>query len=93
MATLARLAQIDVEQVSGLAGRRGETLKTAGITSVADLLMHVPRRYIDRSRVVPIALLPVGEEVTVIAKVVSTSSRRPRRNLLIVEAMVTDGTD
>ena len=93
MATLARLAQIDVEQVSGLAGRRGATLKTAGITSVADLLMHVPRRYIDRSRVVPIALLPVGEEVTVIAKVVSTSSRRPRRNLLIVEAMLTDGTD
>ncbi len=93
MATLARLADVDVERVSGLAGRRGAALKTAGIANVADLLMHVPRRYIDRSRIVPIGLLPVGEEVTVIARVLSVSSRQPRRKLLIVEAQLTDGTE
>jgi ATP-dependent DNA helicase RecG len=93
MATLARLAEIDVERVSGLAGRRGTTLKTAGIATVADLLMHVPRRYIDRSRIVPIGLLPVGQEVTVIARVLSVSSRQPRRKLMIVEAQLTDGTE
>jgi ATP-dependent DNA helicase RecG len=92
MATLARLAGIGVENVSGLAGRRGAALQKADIRSVADLLMHVPRRYIDRSRVEPIGLLPVNEEVTVIAQVQSISSRRPRRNLVIVEAKLTDGT-
>ncbi len=92
MADLARLAGISVEEVSGLKGRRGAALKKAGIETVADLLMHVPRRYIDRSRVEPVALLPVGSEVTVIGKVLSVSVRRPRRGLTIVEATINDGT-
>ncbi|MDH5615863.1 MAG: ATP-dependent DNA helicase RecG [Acidimicrobiia bacterium] len=92
MAELARLATISVEEISGLKGRRGAALKKAGIETVADLLMHVPRRYIDRSRVEPMALLPVGSEVTVIGKVTAVSVRRPRRGLVIVEATVDDGT-
>ncbi len=93
MATLTRLAQVSVEDVSGLSGKRGEILRTAGISSVADLLAHVPRRYIDRSRVEPVALLPVGEEATVIATIRSVTTRRPRRGLTLTEAKVTDGTD
>ncbi len=92
MAELARLAAIPVEEVSGLKGRRGAALSKAGIETVADLLMHVPRRYIDRSRVEPVGLLPVGSEVTVIGKVTGVSVRRPRRGLTIVEATVNDGT-
>jgi ATP-dependent DNA helicase RecG len=59
---------------------------------VADLLFHVPRRYVDRSRLESIALAPVGEEVTLLARVRSINTRRPRRNLAIVEAQVSDGT-
>jgi ATP-dependent DNA helicase RecG len=59
---------------------------------VADLLHHVPRRYIDRTRVAPVAGLPVGEEVTVIARVTAVSTRRPRRGLTVTEATVTDGS-
>lgn len=58
---------------------------------MADLLLHVPRTYVDRSRSAAISELPLGEEVTVLAKVVSMSVRRPRRNLALVEAVVTDG--
>ncbi|HSJ26647.1 MAG TPA: ATP-dependent DNA helicase RecG [Acidimicrobiia bacterium] len=93
MATLARLASVDVGEVQGLKGARGKKLAEAGIATVADLLLHAPRRYIDRSRVEPIATLPLGEEITVIGTVRSVSIRRPRRNLIIVEARVTDGTD
>ncbi len=64
MASLVKLSGIKVEEVSGLAAGRAAALRKGGILSVADLLLHVPRRYLDRSRVEPIALAPVGEEVT-----------------------------
>lgn len=92
MASLARLSRIAVSEVSGFSGSRGRALVEGGVATVADLLFHVPRRYIDRSRVEPIALIPIGEEVTVIARVLSVRLRRPRRSLSIVEAVVTDGT-
>ena len=90
MAELSRLATISIEEVKGLAGKRGAALRKAGIETVADLLHHVPRRYIDRSRVEPIATLPVGEEVTVIGTVLRISTRRPKRRLAITEAQVGD---
>src|SRR5690606_20068574 len=54
--------------------------------------MHVPRTYIDRSTSVRITDAPVGEEITLIVKVNSVSVRRPRRNLAIIEAVVSDET-
>ena len=89
--SLAYLGSVPVTKVSGLAGKRGASLEKAGIGSVADLLLHVPRRYIDRSRFVPLDEVPIGEEVTVIVTVVDTRVRRPRRNLTILDATFTDG--
>src|SRR5262245_52251994 len=83
---LAYLAQVPIEKVPGLSGKRGTDLRKAGVETVADLLLHVPRRYVDRSRTVPLAELPLGEEVTVIGTVEKVAVRRPRRNLTIVEA-------
>jgi len=90
--SLAHLAGVEIERVQGLAGKRGANLRKAGIENVTDLLLHTPRRYIDRSLQAPLAELPVGEEVTVIGMVSKVSIRRPRRNLTIVEARVSDGT-
>ncbi len=92
MAGLTRLTAVSVSEVRGLAGKRAEILTGAGIVNVADLLHHVPHRYIDRSRKVPIARLPLGAEVTVIGEVQSVSMRRPRRNLAIIEARIADET-
>ncbi|HEX5630576.1 MAG TPA: ATP-dependent DNA helicase RecG [Acidimicrobiia bacterium] len=89
--TLAYLATVPVGKVPGLSGKRGADLHKAGIDTVADLLLHVPRRYVDRSRTVPLAELPLGEEVTVIGTVEKVAVRRPKRNLVIVEATVNDG--
>ncbi|MGH9053135.1 MAG: ATP-dependent DNA helicase RecG [Acidimicrobiia bacterium] len=91
-AGLAHLSTIPVERVQGLSGRRGAELRRAGIGSVADLLLHFPRRYVDRSAVVPLADVPVGEEITVVGEVKKVDTRRPRRNLSIVEARLFDGT-
>ncbi len=90
VASLTHLATIDVGKVKGLGGKRSAKLAEAGIETVADLLHHVPRRYIDRSRKEPIARVPIGSEVTIIGKVVSVKQRRPRRNLQIIEAVIED---
>jgi ATP-dependent DNA helicase RecG len=89
--SLAYLAGVPVERVKGLAGKRSRDLTEAGIGTVTDLLLHAPRRYVDRSLVVPIAELPVGEEVTVIGTVKEVKMRRARRNLTIVDAVIFDG--
>lgn len=90
MASLSRLATVEVSQVKGLGGKRAAKLASAGISSVADLLHHAPRRYIDRSQKSSIAQVPIGSEVTIIGSVVSVRDRRPRRNLHIIEAVVED---
>ena len=90
VASLSRLAAVDVGEVKGLGGKRSESLKKAGVSSVADLLHHVPRRYIDRSLRAPIAKVPIGQEVTILGEVVSVRDRRPRRNLHIIEAVIQD---
>lgn len=90
MASLSRLAAVDVGEVKGLGGKRSESLQRAGISTVADLLHHVPRRYIDRSLKSDIASVPIGQEVTIIGSVRSVRDRRPRRNLHIIEAVIAD---
>ncbi len=90
--SLAYLSEVPIERVQGLSGKRGADLRKAGIESVADLLLHAPRRYVDRSRTLPLAEVPLDEEVTVIGVVERVSTRRPRRNLTIVEARIADAS-
>src|SRR3954469_15710056 len=61
-----------------------------GLDTVGDLLEHFPFRHEDRGEARPIATLPAGEDVTVVADVRRISLRRPRRGLTMVEATVAD---
>jgi ATP-dependent DNA helicase RecG len=90
--TLAYLADVPVDRVPTVAGKRAQLLRKGGIETVADLILHVPRRYIDRSSSVRIADLPRDTEVTVLVEVISVSKRRPRRNLVMIDAVLTDGS-
>lgn len=90
MASLTRLTQVGTDQVKLIGPKTAEKLAGAGIHHVADLLHHVPHRYIDRTHKTPIAQMPIGSEVTVIGEVRSVKSRRPRRNLTIIEAVIAD---
>lgn len=90
--TLAYLAGISVDRVKGIGTERMRDLAVAGISSVADLLLNVPLRYLDRSRLVDIATAPIGEEVSVAGIVESFSKRRISRGRTIVQATLSDGT-
>ena len=57
-----------------------------------DLLEHYPRRYQDRTNVVEIASIALGEEATVSGEIKAVRVRRPRRGRPIVELEVFDGT-
>ncbi|WP_420613130.1 ATP-dependent DNA helicase RecG [Candidatus Spongiisocius sp.] len=89
--SLAYLHGVDVGRVKWIRGKRAAALRSAGIRSVADLLLYAPRRHIDRSRRLAIDELKVGQEATVIGKVERVAVRRPRPRMSIVEATVTDG--
>lgn len=86
--TLAYLHGVGVGRVRHVGPQQVGILSKGGIRSVADLLQHFPHRYMDRTLVVPISELPVGEEATLIAEVVRTfqprSGTRGPRNMLRV---------
>ncbi|MBT2536473.1 ATP-dependent DNA helicase RecG [Arthrobacter sp. ISL-69] len=65
--------------------------KHLGITTVGGLLNYFPRRYLSRGELTPISEVPLDEEVTLIARVVSNSTRamRARRGTL-TDVVITD---
>jgi ATP-dependent DNA helicase RecG len=66
--------------------------ESLGIGDVRTLLHHYPRRYIDRSAVVSIRELRVGQQATVIARVRSVRKRRTRRGQSMVTVTLWDGS-
>jgi ATP-dependent DNA helicase RecG len=74
-------------------GKRSSAVieKHLGITTVGGLLNYFPRRYITRGELTPISDIPVDEDVTLIARVVSNSSRKMQtRRGFLTEVVVTD---
>jgi ATP-dependent DNA helicase RecG len=90
---MARLALDDpILTIGGWAKRYVEPLRGIGVETVADLLHHYPRTYIDRSRVAEIGDLKPKQEATFIGTVKKvTTSRLPHRRT-IVTVRVYDGT-
>jgi ATP-dependent DNA helicase RecG len=63
-----------------------------GMTTVGELLSHYPRRYAKRGELTPIASLPLGEPVTIVAEVVKSVDRKMQnRRGSLLEVTITDG--
>lgn len=90
--TLRYLAELPVDLVKGIGPKSAKTLAGQGVSSVADLLLTVPRRYLDRSQLAELATAPIGEEVTVGGTVQRFSKRRISRGRTMSEATVVDAT-
>ncbi|HEX5616234.1 MAG TPA: ATP-dependent DNA helicase RecG [Acidimicrobiia bacterium] len=89
--TLRELASRPVRDLAGVGTTLEARLADMDIRSVLDLLQHYPRRYVDRTKRVPIAELVVGEESTVVGEVERATGRRTRTGKALVEVVVTDG--
>ena len=85
--------RMPVQFVKGVGPKRAEQLTKLGISTVDDLLFHVPFRYEDRRDVREIGALRPGEEATVEAVLGAVQERwagRGRRRIL--EAVARDST-
>ncbi|MGK2957188.1 MAG: ATP-dependent DNA helicase RecG [Acidimicrobiales bacterium] len=90
--TLSQLGTVAVTELAGVGPKKAESLASVGITSVLDLLMHYPRRYLDRTNEARIGDAPVGEEAMVLGIVRKVQSRRTRNRRTIVQIDVSDGS-
>ena len=79
-----------VKYLKGVGPKRAEALARLGIRSVGDLLYHAPHRYLDATAVTPLARARVGEEVTCVARVVTTGVIPTRRGLRVFRAVLRD---
>ncbi len=81
-----------VSTLPGVGPMAAADFKLLGITSVRDLLDHVPFRYDDYSKKPPLAQVRAGEALTVTAKVRTISTRPSKNNprLKVTEAILQD---
>ena len=82
----------DVSRLKFVSGAREEALRRFGIERVEDLLLHIPRRYLDFSHAYRIEDAPLGEVATVVARVDRVTQRRPRPRMTVVEVSLVDDT-
>lgn len=80
------------QYVKGVGPRRAAVLAKLGIETVEDLLHHVPRRYVDRSRILKIRDLNMGEHQTFSGKVVTQGFHRTKSGEAVFNLALTDGT-
>ncbi len=77
-----------------LGGKSAGALKKAfGISSVGEFISHYPRRYAARGELTDMNTLVDGEAVTILAEVVSVTTRQmQQRRGTIVEVVISDGS-
>ena len=79
--------QDPVDSVPGVGPARARVLAAAGVHTVGDLLLQLPLRYEDRSRLLPVARLRAGEPACVCVRVLSCRRTGPpgRRARVLAE--------
>ncbi len=78
-ATAATLTP-DTALIEALGKRDAQAIQKAfGFNTVADMLAHIPRRYLDVGELTAVRDLPLGEDVTVAARVIHAHQRRMHR--------------
>ena len=81
-----------VRELAGVTPAQAHLMGKLGVTTVSDLLHHLPRRYEDSRELVPLRSLVPGAVQTARARVRGVSGHRsPRRQMALVEATLEDG--
>ncbi|MFW1677354.1 ATP-dependent DNA helicase RecG [Pontibacter sp. JAM-7] len=84
------LADIPVSRLKGVGAALSLKLERLGITTLQDLLFHLPLRYQDRSRVVPLGALRPGDECVIEGEIKLCDIQHGRRRSLLCRLQ--DGT-
>lgn len=81
-----------LEYIKGVGPKTAAQLRAAGLETVEDVLLFLPRKHEDFTNLVAIADLKPGK-VTIKARCEKVSSRPVRRGLTLTTAILSDGTD
>ena len=81
-----------VTSLQGVGAKQAQRLARLGIHTMRDMLFFFPRRHDDYTRLKPINRLEYGEEVTIIARVITASRRETRRGGTLFTAVLSDGS-
>ncbi len=84
------LTELPVTVLKGVGPKSAERLARLGIETVQDVLFHLPLRYQDRTRVIPMGRLRSGDEVVLEGEIEHVEIRFGRRRSLLVH--LCDGT-
>ncbi|CAB0151313.1 ATP-dependent DNA helicase RecG [Pseudidiomarina piscicola] len=85
------LHRVPLTVLKGVGPKLQERLAKLGLVTVQDMLLHLPLRYEDRSRIYPVAALQAGTTATVIARVVKAEIVYGRRRMLKVKVQDASG--
>lgn len=88
---MTSLEDINVTTLKGVGSALAGTLAKLGIHSLQDLLFHLPHRYEDRTRIIPIGSLHVGDVGVVEGEVVKSDLVMGRRRSLQVTVRDSSG--
>ena len=83
---------VSARYIKGVGPKKGELLSSIGINTIEDILYYLPKRYEDRSNIVPIRELKIGEGQTIQGRVISSGLRRSKAGLPIFQVAVNDST-
>ncbi|MDX1705405.1 MAG: ATP-dependent DNA helicase RecG [Pseudidiomarina sp.] len=76
------LHRIPLSALKGVGPKMQSRLEKLGLLNVQDILLHLPLRYEDRSRIYPISALQPGSTATVVADVIKAEVVYGRRRMM-----------
>ena len=89
---MTELATVPVTALKGVGAALAEKLAKVGLETLQDLLFHLPLRYQDRTRIVPIGALRPGQDAVVEGIVAGADVVMGRRRSLLVRLQDGSGT-
>ena len=90
MSQLPNLSQYSITKLKGVGPKMAERLYKLHIHTVQDMLFHLPMRYEDRTKIVPIYELQVHSHVSIQATIETSQITFGKRRMLVVQ--VNDNT-
>jgi ATP-dependent DNA helicase RecG len=89
---MSELATVSVTALKGVGAALAEKLARVGLETLQDVLFHLPLRYQDRTRIVPIGALRPGQDAVVEGVVAGADVVMGRRRSLLVRLQDGSGT-
>jgi len=89
---VSELATVSVTALKGVGAALAEKLAKVGLETLQDVLFHLPLRYQDRTRIVPIGALRPGQDAVVEGTVAGADVVMGRRRSLLVRLQDGSGT-